>query len=179
MDPTDPWDDLMARACAGEGAAFARLLQAVTPPLRGLIRARGRGLPPDLHEDVLQEVLLAIHLRRGSWDAATPLRPWLYAVARHKIVDAFRRRGRRIEVALEDVAEALAADPGPAPMAARDADRMLGLIDAPSAALVRAVRIEGETTEAAATRMGLSPGAARVRLHRAMKRLTELAERMR
>lgn len=172
------WDDLMRRANRGDGAAFHRFLTEVTPPLRGLIRARGRGLPPDQHEDILQEVLLAIHLKRDSWEDTTPVRPWLYAVARHKVVDAFRRRGQRLHLPLEDMAQVLAADPGPAPLAARDADRMLGLIDARSAALVRAVHLEGQSTGDAAAGLGVTPGTARVALHRAMKRLAELAERM-
>lgn len=178
LDQDRIWDDLMHRANQGDGAAFLQFLTQVTPRLRGLIRARGRGLPPDLHEDILQEVLLAIHLKRGTWDGAGPVRFWLYAVARHKVVDAFRRRGRRVHLPLDDVAEMLAADPGPAPLAARDADRMLGMIDARSAALVRAVRLEGQSTEDAAARIGVTPGTARVVLHRAMKRLAELAERM-
>lgn len=178
LDGTTDWDLLLARANAGDGAAFLRFLTEVTPPLRGLIRARGRGLPPDLHEDILQEVLLAIHLKRHSWTPGHPVRPWLYAVARHKVVDAFRRRGHRLHLPLEEVAEVLAAEAEPAPLAAHDADRMLGMIDARSAALVRAVRLEGHSTEDAARGLGLSAGAARVALHRAMKRLSELAERM-
>lgn len=79
---------------------------------------------------------------------------------------------------IEDVAEILEAEAGPQPLAARDADRMLGLIDARSAALVRAVRLEGQSTEDAAAGLGLSAGAGRVLLHRALKRLTQLAERM-
>lgn len=178
LDRDRIWDDLLSRANRGDGAAFLRFLTEVTPPLRALIRARGRGLPPDLHEDVLQEVLLAIHLKRGTWDASMPVRPWLYAVARHKVVDAFRRRGWQVHLPLDEVAGMLEADPGPAPLAARDANRMLGLIDARSAALVRAVRLDGQSAEDAAAGLGVTPGAARVALHRAMKRLTDLAERM-
>ncbi|WP_228461903.1 sigma-70 family RNA polymerase sigma factor [Paracoccus liaowanqingii] len=178
LDGQTDWDLLLARANSGDAAAFLRLLTKVTPPLRCLIRARGRGLPPDLHEDILQEVLLAIHLKRQSWAPGSPVRPWLYAVARHKVVDAFRRRGRRVHLPIEDVAEILASEADPAPLAAHDADRMLGMIDARSAALVRAVRLEGHSTEEAAQGMGLTAGAARVALHRAMKRLSELAERM-
>lgn len=178
LDRDDIWDDLMRRANAGDGAAFRQLLTEVAPPLRRMIRARGRHLPPDQHEDVLQEVLLAIHLKRGTWDGTAPIRPWLYAVARYKVVDAFRKRGQRLHLALEDVADVLAADPGTAPLAARDAERMLGMIDARSAALVRAVRLEGRTTEDAAAGLGVSPGTARVALHRAMKRLADLAKRM-
>lgn len=178
LDQDRIWDELMRRANLGDGAAFGQFLTEVTPPLRRMIRARGRSLPPDQHEDVLQEVLLAIHLKRGTWDGAAPVRPWLYAVARYKVVDAFRKRGQRLHLPLEDVAEILAADPGPAPLAARDAERMLGMIDARSAALVRAVRLEGKSTEDAAAGLGVSPGAARVALHRAMKRLADLAKRM-
>lgn len=179
LDRDTHWEMLLARANDGDGAAFLRFLTEVTPPLRGLIRARGRGLPPDLHEDILQEVLLAIHLKRQSWQPGTPIKPWLYAVARHKVVDAFRRRGRRVHLPIDDVAQFLAAEAGPPPLAARDADRMLGMIDARSAALVRAVRLDGQTTEEAAAGLGLSAGAARVALHRAMRRLADLAERMR
>lgn len=178
LDKDRIWNELMTRANQGDGQAFHCFLTEVTPPLRSLIRARGRGLPPDLHEDVLQEVLLAIHLKRGSWDGVSPIRPWLYAVARHKVVDAFRKRGRQIHLPIDDVAEMLEAEPGPMPLAARDADRLLGMIDDRSAALVRAVRIEGQSTEDAAEELGVSPGAARVALHRAMKRLSELAQRM-
>ena len=46
-------------------------------------------------EDAVQETLLAIHLKRHTWDPEQPLAPWVYAIARHKVVDALRRRGRR------------------------------------------------------------------------------------
>jgi RNA polymerase sigma-70 factor (ECF subfamily) len=172
------WEDLLARANAGDATAFHQFLTAVTPSLRAVIRARGAGLPPDQHDDVLQEVLLAIHLKRQTWRAGTPVRPWLYAVARYKVVDAFRRRGTAVHLPIEDVEHLLPDDPGPAPLLARDADTMLGQIDARSAALVRAVALDGQSAETAGQGLGLSAGATRVALHRAMKRLSEIAERM-
>jgi RNA polymerase sigma-70 factor (ECF subfamily) len=178
LSDTDTWEDLLARANAGDGAAFARFLRAVTPTLRAVIRARGAALPPDQHEDILQEVLLAIHLKRQTWREGTPVRPWLHAVARYKVVDAFRRRGSAIHLPIADFAEVLPADPAPAPLSARDAETMLGQIDARSAALVRAVSLDGQSAEDAGQGLGLSPGAARVALHRAMKRLSDIAERM-
>jgi RNA polymerase sigma-70 factor (ECF subfamily) len=178
LPDTDTWEDLLARANAGDGAAFARFLRAVTPTLRAVIRARGAALPPDQHEDILQEVLLAIHLKRQTWRQGTPVRPWLYAVARYKVVDAFRRRGSAIHVPIADLEELLHADPAPAPLSARDAETMLGQIDARSAALVRAVSLDGQSAEDAGQNLGLSPGATRVALHRAMKRLSDIAERM-
>lgn len=174
----DAWETLLARANAGDGAAFARFLTLVTPALRSVIRGRGAALPPDQHEDILQEVLLAIHLKRMTWRADMPVRPWLYALARYKVVDAFRRRGAAVHLPIEDFTDILPQEDTAAPLSGRDADAMLGLIDSRSAALVRAVAIEGMSAEAAGEPMGLSAGAARVALHRAMKRLTRIAEGM-
>lgn len=172
------WERLLAAANAGDRAAFARFLTEVSPMLRGIIRARAASMPADQHEDILQEVLLAVHLKRGTWHEDRPVRPWLYAVARHKIVDAFRKRGQAVHLPIESFAETLAAPQASDPMAARDAAAMLDRIDDRSAALVRAIAIDGESADSAGARLGLGAGAARVRMHRAMKRLSALAERM-
>jgi len=172
------WEVLLARANDGDGAAFARFLHAVTPTLRAVIRRRGDGLPPDQHEDVLQEVLLAIHLKRQTWRRDAPVRPWLYALARYKVVDAFRRRGARVDLPIEEFADVLPEEEGAAPLSGRDAEAMLQLIDTRSAMLVRAVALDGKTAEEAGEAVGMTAGAARVALHRAMRRLSGLAERM-
>lgn len=178
LQQDEVWEVLLARANDGDGAAFARFLQAVTPTLRAVIRRRGQGLPPDQHEDVLQEVLLAIHLKRQTWRRDAPVRPWLYALARYKVVDAFRRRGARVDLPIEDFADVLPEDEGATPLSGRDAEVMLRLIDTRSAMLVRAVALDGKTAEEAGETVGMTAGAARVALHRAMRRLSGLAERM-
>lgn len=172
------WETLLIAANAGDGRAFARFLTLVEPTLRGIIRARGGALAADQHEDILQDVLLAIHLKRHTWRSDCPVRPWLYAVARHKVIDAFRRRGAHIHLPIEDVDHLLSQEATQTSLAARDTDRLLAGIDDRSAALVRAVALEGETAEEVGARLGLTAGAARVALHRAMKRLSALARRM-
>ncbi len=174
----DAWEILLARANDGDGAAFARFLTAITPTLRKVIRRRGEALPADQHEDILQEVLLAIHLKRQTWRRGDPLRPWLYALARYKVVDAFRRRGAAVNLPIEDFADILPEENLATPLVSRDADVMLAQIDSRSAQLVRAVALEGKNAEEAGESLGMNPGTARVTLHRAMRRLTEVAERM-
>lgn len=169
---------LLARANDGDSAAFARFLMEVAPVLRRVIRAKSRGLPVDQHEDILQEVLLAIHLTRQSWRRGSPVRPWLYAVARYKVVDAFRRRGSRIHLPIEDFMDSLPDDRHDTPLAGRDAETMLGMIDTRSAALVRAVKLDGDSAEDAGVKLGFTSGGARVALHRALKRLSGFAEGM-
>lgn len=178
LQQDDLWETLLARANDGDGAAFARFLHIVTPTLRAVIRRRGGGLPPDQHEDILQEVLLAIHLKRQTWRRDAPVRPWLYALTRYKVVDAFRKRGATVTLPIEEFADVLPEENATVPLTDRDAEVMLGLIDARSAGLVRAVALDGKSAEEAGAPLGLSAGATRVVLHRAMRRLSGFAERM-
>jgi len=168
----------MRAANRGDAAAYGRLLRAITPVLRGIVRSRGAALGPQGCEDVLQEVLLAIHLKRQTWREDGPLRPWLYAVARHKVIDAFRARGRRVEVPVEDFAEILPAAEAPDPMEMRDMEKVLARLDPRAADIVRSIGVAGATTAETAARLEMSEGAVRVALHRALKSIARLRVRM-
>src|SRR5581483_374949 len=109
----DEWTGLMRSANAGDSTAYHRLLKSVTPVLRaaarrGLARA---GQSIDQAEDIVQDILLAVHLKRHTWDANAPFAPWLFAIARNKLIDSLRRRGRRVFVDIDDFAETLAGEP--------------------------------------------------------------------
>src|SRR3954451_9574771 len=112
----------MRSAIAGDDAAYERLLGAVAPVLRAnarraLVRA---GQPPDQAEDIVQDILLALHLKRHTWDAAAPFAPWLFAIARNKLIDHLRRRGRRVFVNIDDFADSLPGEPAPETPAASE-----------------------------------------------------------
>lgn len=172
------WDALMRAALGGDAVAYARFLRAVTPVLRGVVRARGRAaLGEATCEDIVQEVLLAIHLKRHTWRVQDPIRPWAYAIARHKVSDAFRARGTRITVPVEDFADILAAPPDPDPTEAQDMDRMIALLDTRAAEIVRGIGLHGDSIADTGARLGMTEGAVRVALHRALKRLAALRER--
>ena len=176
-DQIDAWGQLLTAANGGDNRAYARFLQAVTPVLRGIVRAKGGGLGEASCEDVLQEVLLAIHLKRHTWATDAPLRPWLYAITRYKVVDAFRSRGRKIDVPIEDFADVLAAEAGPDPTEGADMAKMIGMLDGRSAEIVRKIGLEGVSVAETAQALSMSEGAVRVALHRALKTLAILRER--
>src|SRR5882757_2472351 len=102
----------MRAAIAGDAGAYRLFLEAVTPYLRALALRRGArfGAPGSDAEDVVQEVLLAIHLKRGSWDAARPIGPWISTIVRNKMIDSMRRRGRHVNIPIDDVIATLEAD---------------------------------------------------------------------
>lgn len=173
----DDWGQLLGQANAGDAPAYAHFLQAVSPVLRGVVRARGGALGEAGCEDVVQEVLLAIHLKRHTWDPTAPVRPWLYAIARYKVVDAFRARGRRIDLPIEDFTEVLAAAPERDPTEAADMAKMIGMLDDRSSAIVRKIGLEGASMAETGAAMRMTEGAVRVALHRALKTLASLRER--
>jgi RNA polymerase sigma-70 factor (ECF subfamily) len=167
------WSALLCAALDGDGQAYARFLRAVTPVLRGIVRARARGLAGDQDEDILQEVLMAIHAKRHTWDRTQPILPWLYAVTRHKVIDAFRRRSRVIDLPVEDFAEVLVEETGD-PTAPRDLARLIARLDPRSAEILRAMGLRAEPAAEVAQRLDMTEGAVRVALHREMGRLARL-----
>jgi len=168
----------MRAANRGDQRAYAELLRAIAPVVRGIVRARGGALGPDGCEDIVQEVLLTIHLKQQTWREDAPLRPWLYAVTRHKVIDAFRARGSRIDLPVDDYAEVLPAPEEPDPFEAQDMDRVIGQLEPRAAAIVRAIGIDGDSAAETGARLGMSEGAVRVALHRALKSIARLRERM-
>lgn len=177
MGGMDDWATLLAAANSGDGRAYTVFLRTITPVLRGVVRAKGGGLGEAVCEEVLQEVLLAVHVKRHTWQDGAPVRPWLYAIARYKVVDAFRARGARIEVPIEDFGEVLAAEAGPDPTDAADMAKIIGLLDDRSGRIVRMIGIEGASAAEAGQALNMTEGAVRVALHRAFKTLAALRER--
>lgn len=174
---SDDWEQLLTAANAGDSRAYTWFLHAVSPVLRGVIRAKSGGLGEASCEDVMQEVLLAIHLKRHTWKAGSPVRPWLYAITRYKVIDAFRARGRRIDLPIEDFVDSLAAEPGPDPTEAADMAKMIGMLEGRSAEIVRKIGMEGASFAETGKALDMTEGAVRVALHRALKNLAALRER--
>ena len=166
----------MRAAASGDGEAYRRFLAAVAPPLRGIaaIRCRGLGLPDSEAEDIVQEVLLAIHLKRGTWDSSRLVGPWIAAIVRNKMIDALRRRGRHVSVPIEDVVDFLAAEAPPETLSAREIDGLLQRLKAQQKDVVRAISLDGRSIRETAARLEMTEGAVRVTLHRALKTLARL-----
>lgn len=159
---------LMIRALDGDSVAHLELLRALSGRLRGYF-ARRLGSGAAELEDLVQETLLAVHLKRDSYDTALPFTPWAYAIARYKLFDHLRRRHRRLHVPLED-AGALLADEDPQEGTVRtDLDRMLQRLPPRQRSLLEDVKLHGLSIEEAARHRGVSPVSARVMLHRTLK----------
>ena len=167
------WTTLMERSLQGDARAYEELLLLLTAGLRALIRGRARAAGLDA-EDIVQEVLLALHLKRGTWQTGTPVAPWVAAIARNKLIDALRRRGQRTEVSLESVIDSLWSEALNDNDDTRDVEHMLTKLTDRQRDVVRAVSLEGCSAQEAASRLKMSEVAVRVTLHRSLKSLAAL-----
>lgn len=165
----------MRAALAGDQTTYRRLLGDLAPVIRGIVArslARsGRGNAEV--EDIVQDVLLSVHLKRHTWDPGLPLLPWLNAVTRHKVIDALRRRGAAPQVPIEDVEHALAA-PERVAGDGRDAARLLAELPERQRRIVQGVVLQERAAADVGRDLGMSEGAVRVALHRALKKLARV-----
>lgn len=170
----EQWSAWMRAAIGGDAQAYHRFLTSVTPQLRVMARRRCAqfGAPASEAEDVVQEVLLSIHLKRGTWDPSRPIAPWISTMIRNKLIDSLRRRGRHVDVPLEDVMAVLEIDDQAQTQERLDVDRILKTLKEPQRTIVQAISVEGSSVRETAGRVNMTEGAVRVALHRALKALS-------
>lgn len=157
---------LLRAALAGDEKAYAAFLSRAAALVRSFARRRlgGKGIDP---EDVVQDTLLALHVKRHTWRTDAAVTPWLYAIARYKLIDALRRRGSRIAVDLDEIAE-LAAPPEPERPTGREIGRALAALAPGQRSVVSAISVEGRSIGETAKTLGMSETAVRVALHRGL-----------
>ena len=103
-------------------------------------------------------------------DGAT-LEPWLRAIARHKLTDYLRRRGLHDHVDIDDCMDAPEMAVGADSSTAMDTRRLLAELPVRQRRIVEEISLEGRRAADVAVRLGMSEGAVRVSLHRALKTL--------
>lgn len=163
----------MAAAQDGDSEAYERLLRALLPALRGFVASR-LGDPPSV-EDVCQNVLLSVHRARHTYRPERPFEPWFWTIARNAITDAHRSRASRLrrEEPLLDADQAVAPEqavevglplsPG--------LTRALRALPAGQRQAVELLHVRQLSVAEAAARLGVTPGALKVRAHRGYRAL--------
>ncbi len=170
----------MARALAGDAGAYRELLQAARVVLEAYVRrilTRAGVTDGGAAEDVVQEVLVAVHEKRSTYDPLQPFTPWLFAIARYKTIDSLRARRRTgTAVALEDLESGaerpcFGAQADGDPFAGADVARLLSELPDATRRAVEAIKLHGLSVAEVAAREQVSESALKVAVHRAIRRL--------
>jgi RNA polymerase sigma factor (sigma-70 family) len=180
-------EDLMGRYCDGDPAAFHTLYALVA----GKVLAYLVGLTGDraTAEDLLQLTFLKLHQARAGYVRGANPVPWIYTIAHRTFLDEARRRKRsRTRLTSEGVApDTSAADLDGTATEARSDEPDGEAAGAALAALSRLperqrealllTKIHGRSLAEAAAITGTTPGAIKLRAHRAYVTLRGLLGR--
>jgi RNA polymerase sigma-70 factor (ECF subfamily) len=115
---------------------------------------------------------LAVHLKRHTWDSEAPFAPWLFAIARNKLIDALRRRGRRIFVNIDDFAETLPGETPRETTSASEVATQLNTLPQRQRDVLQSIAVDSASIKDTAAKFSMSEGAVRVALHRGLAALT-------
>jgi RNA polymerase sigma-70 factor, ECF subfamily len=164
---------VLARARSGDEAGFLELWRALQPRLLRYLHVLGCDDPDDVASETWLQVVRDLHKFAGDGD---DFRRWLFAVGRHRAIDAARARTRH---RVSPVADGLHGVPDPQlvedqvldGISVREAVGMLAGLSPDQAEAVALRVIAGLDTPAVASILGKSPGAVRVALHRGLRAL--------
>jgi RNA polymerase sigma-70 factor (ECF subfamily) len=163
----------IARASAGDEAAFLELWRALQPRLLRFLRVLGCEDPDDVASETWLQVVRDL---RGFAGGEQDFRRWLFTIGRNRAIDAARARSRRPAGAgsagLDILADAQAVeDQVVSALSARQAVAMLGVLSPDQAEAVALRVIADLETPDVARLLGKSAGAVRVALHRGLRAL--------
>ena len=130
-------------------------------------------------EDILQNGLLKALQHADELQDDGKLTAWFYRLLRHAVIDHYRSRaaGRRrddvLSATIKVLGEDIAAAPGWEGQLCTCLGRVVDTLKPRQAELLRRVDLNGETVQAAAQALKITPNGASVTLHRARKDLRE------
>ena len=163
---------LMLKSLTGDGSSYRVFMNELSMHLRSFLRRRVARQPEEI-EDLVQELLLAIHNQRHTYNAKLPLTAWVHAIARYKVIDWLRRRSRHdlLNDSLDDCEELFAAPENEAAEASHDIAKLLQQLPERQRLPIQYVKIEGGSVADTAKRTGMSESAVKIGIHRGLKAL--------
>ncbi|HBP31289.1 MAG TPA: RNA polymerase subunit sigma [Advenella kashmirensis] len=160
----------------GDTQCYHAFLQALGGNLRAFLRRRLSDIPDEI-EDIVQEILIAVHNARHTYLPDQPLTAWTYAIARYKMADYLRGR-YRYEAWNEPLdsqqQELFAESDQEAAQARRDVDKLLSQLPDRYRLPILHVKLKGLTVAETAQLTGLSESAVKVGIHRGLKALAAI-----
>ena len=165
----------MERYAQGDESAFASVYDAVAPRVHAYLVRQTRD--PAVADDLLQQTLLQIHRKRGTYAAGLPVLPWAFAIARRLYIDECRRRKTDALWSARDLGEddrrtsAVPEDEVATRQTAQVLERELARMPGNQRVAFELLRVDGLSQQEAAQALGTSVSAVKLRAFRAYSAL--------
>jgi RNA polymerase sigma-70 factor (ECF subfamily) len=169
------WALLMASAQAGNEADYRTLLTELSRAIKHYLLSRIGS--QHFIEDCVQDTLIAVHQARHTYDPRRRFRPWLFAIVRHKAIDTLRRQRSQQQLAQQQEDMLLQEQPNTDDLDNKIAQgRLLDHLSPQHREVLTLTKFIGLSNAEAAAKLRISEGAVKVRVHRAIGKLTRLME---
>jgi len=161
----------MERYAQGDESAFASVYDSVAPRVHAYLIRQTRDRV--IADDLLQQTLLQIHRKRGTYAAGLPVLPWAFAIARRLYIDECRRRKTDALWSARDVGEGdrqawlLPDDEVASRQAVRLVEAELARMPGNQRVAFELLKVDGLSHQEAAQMLGTTVGAVKLRAFRA------------
>ncbi len=172
----DEWRALALSAQGGDQRAYATLLNALVPFIKG--RISGGLANPDWVDDITQDVLISVHKSLDSYSSDRAFKPWLNAIIQFRRTDFLRKhyKGKKVKESTAEKTEIFSEDVTFSAHAGelKDIEGAIGSLPGKQQKIFRLMKIEGYSAKEVAAEMGMSVSAVKVSAHRTTTKLKKM-----
>lgn len=173
-NPPELLSQLAVKAQKGDASAYRNLLTAIVPLIR---RAIIKKLPSaDAADDVVQDVLLSVHKALHTYDPVRPFKPWLMSIVAFRKADFLRthygiRENTGVSLDDPDTPDYLISDDANGTL--KDIHEAFDALSDQQKKVIDLMKIKGYSAQEVSDKTGMSVGAVKVSVHRAVQKLRE------
>lgn len=159
----------------GDKTAYKELLTKSEVLVRNFLRKKLQHNSPHL-EDIVQEVLMALHKAKHTFDLSRPYTNWLYTIARYKYVDYLRKwsKTEKYEVYSDFDFDSFLATEELKLELDDDLENAISSLPKKQRETVEMINLKGMSISEVSKQTGSTETAIRVSAHRAYKRLKKI-----
>jgi RNA polymerase sigma-70 factor, ECF subfamily len=160
----------MQEAQKGDSVQYELLLREISVVLKAFVLKRIGDA--EIAEEILQEILLSIHKARHTFNPEKEFSPWMYAIARFRLIDYFRRWSRTTKKEVYDellIEKMFMNESNAQESLSVELKDAVGELPEKQQEVIRLLKLQGLSVKETALKTGLSEGAVKVTAHRGYK----------
>ena len=169
--------ELAQQAINGDKNSYRVFLEKLMPHVRRYVRKQWWG-DDNSEEDLMQDVLIAVHTNLHTYDPTRPILPWVRSIVTYKVADFLGKfsRWHFNEVGSDNIETFSSFETNNHEKSIESIDyveRALETLSDKHAHIVRMLKIDGLSLKEVSDRTGLSVAAVKTNAHRAYKKIVE------
>jgi RNA polymerase sigma-70 factor (ECF subfamily) len=174
-DVEDRFYRLILSSRQGNSKDYEEFLRLLTPILRRMVYSQMAGFSQQgAVEDVVQETLLAVHLKLHTYDISQPFMAWVRVVLKHKMIDYLRRVKMQNVSIDDDKFLELSSAPVEEEGTKLDLDKLLSHLKPPAGDIIYALKVQGVGIRELSERFKMSEGNIKIIVYRGLQKLSLL-----